>query len=249
MRIDIITAFPNMFPSVLGESIIKRSLEKGTVTITVHDLRNYTWDKHRSVDDYPFGGGPGMVMKPEPFFEAVDEVVGTRNSNGGRRFVLFSPQGSILNQEKVRELSMLDHLVLLCGHYEGVDERVRLALAPEEISIGDYVLTGGELPAMVLVDAVARLLPGTINTESLQEESFSRGLLEYPHYTRPREYGGFKVPAVLLSGDHQKIKRWRYLQSLKRTWERRPDLLGGMCPAEIDEALRELEKLEKDHVD
>ncbi len=249
MRIDIITAFPGMFQSVFGESMIKRCLEKGLVNIVLNDLRDYTADKHRSVDDYPFGGGPGMVMKPEPFFEAVEAVMSQVAERGAARVILFSPQGSLLTQKKVRELSSLKHLVLICGHYEGVDERVRLALVQEEISIGDYVLTGGELPAMVLVDAVVRLLPGTLNEASLQEESFSTGLLEYPQYTRPREYRGLKVPPILLSGDHEKIRRWRRLQSVKRTLERRPDMLQEMSPEELAEIFKELEELEREEAE
>jgi len=190
-----------------------------------------------------------MVMKPEPFFEAVEAVMSQVAERGAARVILFSPQGSLLTQKKVRELSSLKHLVLICGHYEGVDERVRLALVQEEISIGDYVLTGGELPAMVLVDAVVRLLPGTLNEASLQEESFSTGLLEYPQYTRPREYRGLKVPPILLSGDHEKIRRWRRLQSVKRTLERRPDMLQEMSPEELAEIFKELEELEREEAE
>ncbi len=227
MLIDIVSAFPEMFQSVFGESMIKRTVEKGLVTIRVHDLRDYTADRHRQVDDCPFGGGPGMVMKPEPFFEAVEAVRQGKTGAMECRVLLMSPQGSTLTQAKVRELSRIDHLVILCGHYEGVDERVRLYLADEEISIGDYVLTGGELAAMVVVDSLVRLVPGALRASSLEEESFSRGLLEYPQYTRPREYKGMGVPEILLSGDHERIRRWREQRALQKTRERRPDLLGG----------------------
>ncbi len=226
MLIDIVSAFPEMFQSVLGESMIKRTVEKRLVTIRIHDLRDYTADRHRQVDDCPFGGGPGMVMKPEPFFEAVEALRQGKTGGMKSRVLLMSPQGRTLAQAKVRELSRIDHLVILCGHYEGVDERVRLHLADEEISIGDYVLTGGELAAMVVVDSVVRLIPGALKASSLEEESFSRGLLEYPQYTRPREYRGMGVPEVLLSGDHERIRRWREERALQRTRERRPDLLG-----------------------
>ncbi len=227
MLIDIVSAFPEMFQSVFGESMIKRTVGKGLVTIRIHDLRDYTADRHRQVDDCPFGGGPGMVMKPEPFFEAVEAVRQGKTGAMESRVLLMSPQGSTLTQAKVRELSRIDHLVILCGHYEGVDERVRLYLADEEISIGDYVLTGGELAAMVVVDSLVRLVPGALRVSSLEEESFSRGLLEYPQYTRPREYRGMGVPEILLSGDHERIRRWREQRALQKTRERRPDLLGG----------------------
>ncbi len=227
MLIDIVSAFPEMFQSVFGESMIKRTVGKGLVTIRIHDLRDYTADRHRQVDDCPFGGGPGMVMKPEPFFEAVEAVRQGKTGAMESRVLLMSPQGSTLTQAKVRELSRIDHLVILCGHYEGVDERGRLYLADEEISIGDYVLTGGELAAMVVVDSLVRLVPGALRVSSLEEESFSRGLLEYPQYTRPREYRGMGVPEILLSGDHERIRRWREQRALQKTRERRPDLLGG----------------------
>ncbi len=204
--------------------MIKRTVEKELVTINIRDLRDYTNDKHRQVDDCPFGGGPGMVMKPEPFFDAV-EFVRREQVGSSTKTLLMSPQGKVFSQQKAHELSQMEHLVILCGHYEGVDERVRLFLADEEISIGDYVLTGGELAAMVVVDAVVRLLPGALNQLSLDEESFSSGLLEYPQYTRPRDFRDMKVPDVLLSGDHERIRHWREQMALKRTKERRPDLL------------------------
>ena len=222
--IDIISAFPEMFKSVFGESMIKRTVEKGLVSLNIRDLRDFTRDKHRQVDDCPFGGGPGMVMKPEPFFEAV-EFVRREQETLSTITLLMSPQGNVFSQQQAHQLSQMEHLVILCGHYEGVDERVRLFLVDEEVSIGDYVLTGGELAAMVVVDAVVRLLPGALNQSSLNEESFSRGLLEYPQYTRPREFRDMKVPDVLLSGDHARIRRWREKIALKRTKEQRPDLL------------------------
>jgi len=203
--------------------MIKRALEKGLVDIRIHDLRDFSEDKHRRVDDSPYGGGPGMVMKPEPFFKAVRAVRKECPSKG--RVILMSPQGLLLTQDKLKELSGEKNLIVLCGHYEGVDERVRAHLADEEISIGDYVLAGGEIPAMVMVDALVRLIPGVLNVSSLEEESFADGLLEYPQFTRPREYEGMCVPEILLSGDHENIRRWRYQEALKRTLKLRPDLL------------------------
>lgn len=223
MLISIISIFPGLFQSVFAESMIKRAQEKGLLEISIYDLRDFSEDKHRRVDDYPYGGGAGMVMKPEPFFKAV-RAVRERSPVKGKT-VLMSPQGVRLTQDKLKELSKEKHLIILCGHYEGIDERVRLYLADEEISIGDYILTGGEIPAMVMVDALARLIPGVLSTSSLEEESFACGLLEYPQYTRPQEYEGMCVPEILLSGDHEKIRQWRYEEALKRTLKLRPDLL------------------------
>ncbi len=226
MRIDVLTIFPEMFPPVLGASILQRAAAKGVVEVHVHDLRDWSHDKHKKVDDRPYGGGPGMVMKPEPFFEAVEEI--KKRSNGSARVVLLSPQGEKLTQATVQRLAAVPWLILLCGHYEGVDDRVRAGLAAEEISIGDYILTCGELPAMVLVDALVRLLPGSLgDQQSPEEESFSGNLLEYPQYTRPSEYRGMRVPEVLLSGDLPRITEWRKLQSLRRTADKRPDLIHG----------------------
>ncbi len=232
MLIDIITIFPKMFAPVLNESIIKRAQQKGKVKIHIHDLRNYSSDKHCKVDDRPFGGGSGMVMNAEPIFKAVEEirseVKGERLKVKGcrPRVILLCPQGKMLNQKVAKRFAKYKHLILICGHYEGVDERVREYLADEEISIGDYVLTGGELPSMVLVDAVVRLLPGVLGDKnSLNFESFEGNLLEYPQYTRPADFRGFKVPAVLLSGDHNKIEVWRKKEAIKRTKQKRPDLL------------------------
>jgi tRNA (guanine37-N1)-methyltransferase len=225
MRIDIVTIFPKMFEPILNESIIKRSQAKGKVKIYLHDLRDYTADKHRKVDDRPFGGGSGMVIRPEPIFNAVEEIKsGVRSQEPG--VILLCPQGKKLTQKIAYRLSRYKHLIIICGHYEGVDERVRQRLANEEISIGDYVLTGGELPAMVLLDALVRLVPGVLgDKKSLKFESFEGNLLEYPQYTRPARFRGLKVPAILLSGNHKKIEIWRKKEALKRTRLKRPDLL------------------------
>ncbi|MDD5731126.1 MAG: tRNA (guanosine(37)-N1)-methyltransferase TrmD [Candidatus Omnitrophica bacterium] len=221
MRIDIITIFPKMFEPVLGESIIKRAQAKGKIRIFVHDLRDYSSDKHRKVDDRPFGGGSGMVMSVEPIIKAV-KAVRSKNS----KVILLCPQGKTLNQETAGKIAKFKHIILICGHYEGVDERVKEHLADEEISIGDYVLTGGELPAMVLVDCVARLIPGVLGDKnSLKFESFEGNLLEYPQYTRPASLGGMNVPDILLSGNHTEIEKWRREQAIKKTRERRPDIL------------------------
>lgn len=221
MRIDVLTLFPGMFDNVLNESIIKRARKSGRVKINVHNLRDWTRDRHRTADDKPFGGGAGMVMKPEPLFEAIDDL---KKSNA--RIVLLTPQGKKLNQKLAKRLSKYRHLILICGHYEGVDERVRKYLATDEISIGDYVLTCGELPAMVLIDSVIRLVPGVLgHKDSAKFESFERNLLEHSQYTRPAEYRGMKVPKVLLRGNHKRIEEWRRKESIKRTKKRRPDLL------------------------
>jgi tRNA (guanine37-N1)-methyltransferase len=221
MRIDVLTLFPAMFTGPLDESIIKRARETGLLELRLHNLRDYAHDRHKAVDDRPFGGGPGMLLKPEPIFEAVEQLAGQ-----SARVILFSPAGRTFNQAIARELAGRPHLLLISGHYEGFDERVRERLAHDELSIGDYVLTNGGLPVMVVIDAVARLLPGVLgDQESAREESFSRGLLEYPQYTRPAEFRGMKVPDVLLSGNHAQIARWREEQARLRTQARRPDLL------------------------
>lgn len=228
MRIDIVTIFPGMFAPILNESIIKRAQKKGKAKIYVHNLRDYTLDKHRKVDDRPFGGGSGMVMNAEPIFRAV-EAIKSKVRRQNSQVILLCPQGENLNQKTAKRLTGYKHLILICGHYEGVDERVREHLADEEISIGDYVLTGGELPAMVLVDSVVRLIPGVLGDKnSLNFESFEDNLLEYPQYTRPADFRGFKVPAILLSGDHKKIEAWRQKQALKKTRQRRPNLLRSI---------------------
>jgi tRNA (guanine37-N1)-methyltransferase len=214
-----------MFAPVLNESIIKIAQKKGKVKIFVHDLRDYSCDKHRKVDDRPFGGGSGMVMRPEPIFQAV-KAIKSKVKSQKSKIILLSPQGRCFNQQEAKRLAKDKHLILICGHYEGVDERVRQHLVDKEISVGDYVLTGGELPAMVLVDTIVRLLPGVLGDKnSLNFESFEGNLLEYPHYTRPANYRGMEVPAVLVSGNHNKIAQWRKQKSWERTKKKRPDLL------------------------
>lgn len=227
MLIDVLTIFPDSFAPVLNESILKRAQKSGKAKIRVNDIRDFSVDKHRKVDDRPFGGGPGMVMSAQPIFSAVEAIKrNTRYTRRNTRIILLSPQGKTLTQKLAKRLSAFKHLVFICGHYEGVDERVRQYLADEEVSIGDYVLTGGELPAMVLIDCIVRLLPGVLGrSESLEEESFQGGLLEYPHYTRPAVFKGKKVPQVLTSGDHKLIKKWREDKALELTRERRVDLL------------------------
>lgn len=222
MKISIISIFPEMFNSPFNYGTLKIAQDKGLIEISLIDLRDFTEDKHHQVDDEPYGGGPGMVMKPEPFFKAVEGI----KPNKGDPVVLMTPQGHPLNQKIVDSFSLHNHLVLLCPRYEGIDERVRTNLASHEISIGDYVLSGGELPAMVFIDSVVRKLEGVLgSTESLIEESFAQNLLEYPQYTRPADFRGLKVPEILLSGNHQEIKNWRQKQALERTAKKRPDLL------------------------
>jgi len=221
MKIDVLTLFPAMFAGPLDESIVARARRAGLLELSIHNLRDYAHDRHKTVDDRPFGGGPGMLLKPEPIFEAVEKLAGPK-----ARVILLSPAGRQFNQAIARQLAQLDELLMITGHYEGFDERIRDQLADDELSIGDYVLTNGALPAMVIIDAVTRLLPGALgDDESAHEESFSHGLLEYPQYTRPAEFNGMKVPDVLLSGNHAEIAKWRAEQSRQRTEERRPDLL------------------------
>jgi tRNA (guanine37-N1)-methyltransferase len=221
MKIDVLTLFPAMFAGPLDESIIKRARQKGLLDLKIHDLRDWTHDRHRTVDDRPFGGGPGMLLKPEPLFDAVENLKREKT-----RVILFSPSGRKFDQNIARELAHQEDLLLITGHYEGFDERVREVLVDDELSIGDYVLTNGALPAMVVVDAVTRLLPGVLgDDESSHDESFSAGLLEYPQYTRPAEFRGMKVPEVLLSGNHAEIEKWRREQAQLQTQVRRPDLL------------------------
>jgi tRNA (guanine37-N1)-methyltransferase len=221
MKIDVLTLFPGMFTGPLDESIIKRARQAGLLDLQLHQLRDWTHDRHKTVDDRPFGGGPGMLLKPEPIFEAVESLQREQT-----RVVLMSPSGRKFDQAIARELAQQEHLVLVTGHYEGFDERIREALADDELSIGDYVLTNGALPAMVVIDAVTRLLPGVLGDDaSSSEESFSHGLLEYPQYTRPAEFRGMQVPEVLVSGNHAEIARWRVEQARLRTRERRADLM------------------------
>jgi tRNA (guanine37-N1)-methyltransferase len=223
MRIDVVTAFPRIFLSPLNESILKKAQERGVVEIVVHDLRDYAHDRHKTVDDAPYGGGAGMVLKPEPVFECVEELFSKRSYD---EVILLTADGETFSQAMANQLSIKQSLLFICGHYKGVDERIRERLVTMEISIGDYVLTGGEIPALVVVDAVVRLLPGALgDSESALCDSFQAGLLDSPQYTRPAEYRGMKVPDILLSGDHEEVRRWREQKSLERTAKRRPDLL------------------------
>jgi tRNA (guanine37-N1)-methyltransferase len=223
VRIDVLTLFPEMFPGIFDSGIMKRAIEQKLVTIGVHNIRDYTHDKHHTADDYPYGGGAGMVLKPEPIFEAVEAI----DKKEGTPIILLSPQGRLFTQKVAQELAQHSQLVLICGHYEGVDERVREHLASDEISIGDYVLSGGELAAMVVMESVFRLVPGVLGSEeSPLDDSHVGGLLEYPHYTRPPEYRGWPVPEILLSGNHAQIKSWRRQQAIRRTLEKRPELLS-----------------------
>jgi tRNA (guanine37-N1)-methyltransferase len=250
MRFDVVTIFPAMVEQALGAGIIGRAIERGTLEVTVRDLRDFTFDRHRVVDDVPYGGGPGMVLKPEPLFRALDTI--ERGSGGKPLVLLTSPQGTRLTQDVAQRLSAARHLVVLCGRYEGVDDRVR-SRVDEEISIGDYVLSGGELAALVIVDAVSRLVPGVVGDEqSVAEDSFSRGLLDFPQYTRPSaitaapgasDAGVLKVPDVLLSGNHAEIRRWRKREAVSRTLVRRPDLLpSATLDAEEQQLLQELKE-------
>ena len=224
MKIDFLTLFPEMFEGVLGSSILQNAQDKDAARFRVVNFRAYSDNKHQTVDDYPYGGGAGMVLKPQPVFDAVEKL--TAEAGGSPRIILVCPQGERYTQQKAEELAREEHLMFICGHYEGYDERIREHLSTDEISIGDFVLTGGELPAMMIADSVVRLLPGVLGKEeSHLEDSFSTGLLEHPHYTRPADYKGLKVPDVLTSGNHAKIKEWRRKESLRRTFLRRPDLL------------------------
>jgi tRNA (guanine37-N1)-methyltransferase len=231
--VDIVTIFPQMIEPALAEGVVGRARTKGLVEVRARDLRDYTSDRHRVVDDMPFGGGPGMVMKPEPLFRAIEEIRAERNAERSEiergaptAVILTTPQGRRFSHAEAVRFSRMERLIIICGRYEGVDERVAEALVTDEISIGDYVLTGGELPALVVVDAVVRLVPGVVgDEESVAADSFVDGLLDYPHYTRPAEFKGMKVPDVLLSGHHAEIQRWRREQQLRRTEERRPDLI------------------------
>ncbi len=242
MHFDIFTLFPDMFQGPFSESILKRAQERGLLSIALHNIREFTTDKHHVVDDYPYGGGAGMVMKPEPIFTAVEAVY------LGGPIILLSPQGRLFNQQTARTLAQEARVTLICGHYEGIDERVRQHLVTDELSIGDYVLTGGELAAMIVVDATSRLIPGVLGgEESILEESHGTGLLEYPHYTRPPKFRSWHVPDVLLSGNHAQIARWRRKESIRRTRERRPDLFEKLdLSRKVDmKLLRELEEESK----
>ena len=245
MKFDIVTIFPGMVGAGLTEGVVGRGVERGLLDVQIHDLRDYTVDRHRSVDDVPYGGGPGMVMKPEPLMRAV-ETIRTRRGVPDT-VVLLSPQGRRFTQAEAVRLSGLRHVALLCGRYEGIDERIRALVASEELSIGDYVLSGGELAALVIVDAVSRLVPGVVgDSQSVDEDSFSRGLLDHPHYTRPADVSGHKVPDVLLSGHHEEVRRWRRKMAIQRTLERRPELLDtAVLDAEQRALLDEIRKEEE----
>ncbi|WP_265443900.1 tRNA (guanosine(37)-N1)-methyltransferase TrmD [Acetivibrio straminisolvens] len=251
MKFDVLTLFPEIFDAVLGESIIGRARKNNIIQINTINIRDFSLNKHRKVDDYPYGGGGGMVMMAQPIYDAYLSVLERLNYERlyyKPRVIYLSPQGRVLNQQIVKELSKEQHLILLCGHYEGVDERVIEEIVDDEISIGDYVLTGGELPAMVLIDSISRLIPGVLsNEESYSQESHYEGLLEYPQYTRPYEFCKRKVPDVLMSGHHENINRWRRQQSLKRTYLKRPDLFNKLSLDETDRKLLEevLEETEK----
>ncbi len=247
MRIDIITLFPSMFRGPFDESIIKRARKKGILEINLHNLRDFTGDRHRTVDDLPYGGGAGMVMKPEPLFRAVEKVKEEKRSSW--KVILLSPQGQPFAQEKAKELAQEEALIFICGHYEGVDERVREHLIDEELSLGDFVLTGGELAAMVIVDAIARMLPEVLGCkDSIREDSFYQTLLDYPHYTRPAEFRGWKVPGVLISGNHQKIREWRKKKKLENTFKKRPDLLKtAKLSREEEEMLEQIKRARTEH--
>ena len=269
MRVDVLTLFPEMFAGVFGSSILGKAQDKGIVSFNAINFRDYAGNKHGTVDDTPYGGGAGMVLKPEPIFRAVEDLLG-RQVDGDTgdsaehpavaaepdlaanpsvrppRIILMCPQGETFTQKKAEELAQEDHLIFICGHYEGYDERIRQHLVTDELSIGDYVLTGGELPAMVVIDSVTRLLPGVLGNEtSAITDSFSTGLLEYPHYTRPVEFRGWRVPDILLSGHHANVDEWRRKEALRRTWERRPDLLEKVELSPKD--LRWLEEIKASH--
>ncbi len=244
MNFHVLTLFPEMIEEGLGTSVTGRALQQGTISLHTVNIRDYSKDKHRHVDDYPYGGGAGMVMQPEPIYLAYEEIAKTLDTTP--KVVYVTPQGKVFNQKMAEEFSREEDIIFLCGHYEGVDERILEEIVTDYVSIGDYVLTGGELPAMVMIDAVSRLVPGVLNNEESAEfESFYDNLLEYPQYTRPAEFHGKKVPEVLLSGHHRNIEKWRREQSLQRTWERRPDLLEQANLTQEDKKyLRKLESTE-----
>ena len=246
IRFDVFTLFPDIVRSYFEASVVGRAQQAALIDVQVHNIRDFTLDRHRTTDDVPYGGGGGMIMKPEPIFRAAETVLG--ESIGSVPVLLLTPQGRPFNHERAKELSRLPRLALLCGRYEGVDERVREHLATDEISIGDYVLTGGEVPAMIVIDAVARLIPGVLgDAEAAAEDSHAAGLLEYPHYTRPVEFRGWRVPDVLVSGDHARIAEWRRAQSLRRTMARRPDMFQRIALS--DSELESLEQASDDEAD
>ncbi|MFR8869101.1 tRNA (guanosine(37)-N1)-methyltransferase TrmD [Paraclostridium sordellii] len=229
MRFHIMTLFPEIFNSYMSESIMKRAVEKGIIEVNIYNIRDFSTNKHKKVDDYPFGGGAGMVMTPQPIYDTYKYIVDKFNIEEPR-VIYLTPKGKVYNQEIATDMSSYEDIILLCGHYEGIDQRIIDSIVTDEISIGDYVLTGGELPALILIDSISRLIPGVLNqNESFEEESFKDNLLEYPHYTRPREFMGMEVPEVLLSGNHKKIDEWRHDKSIEITKERRPDLYKKAC--------------------
>ena len=229
MKFHIMTLFPDIFKSYMNESIMKRAIEKGSIEVYIYNIRDFSNNKHKKVDDYPFGGGAGMLMTPQPIYDTYMHIVNT-HSIKNPRVIYLTPKGKVHSQEIAKDMSLSDDIILLCGHYEGIDQRIIDLIVTDEISIGDYVLTGGELPALILIDSISRLIPGVLSqNESFEEESFKDNLLEYPHYTRPREFMGMKVPDVLLSGNHKKIEQWRYDESVKITKKRRPDLYKKTC--------------------
>jgi tRNA (guanine37-N1)-methyltransferase len=236
MKCDVLTLFPDIINSYLRESILKRAQDKGLLEVKIYNIRDFSSDKHKTVDDYPYGGGPGMVLKPEPLFSAIKEI---KKDNVERRVILLSPQGKPFTQTTAKELATEQRrIIFICGRYEGIDERVRTCLVDEELSIGDYIITGGELAALVIIDASTRLIPGALgDNRSVVEESFSWGLLDYPHYTRPREYEGLKVPEVLISGNHKEIWQWRRKEALKKTLQVRPELIEKIELTEEDQRL------------
>jgi tRNA (guanine37-N1)-methyltransferase len=252
MQFEVFTLLPEVFPAYLESSILQRARQRGLIEVRVHNIRDYTLDKHHTTDDIPYGGGGGMVMKPEPVFDAVESVLGRFDTSFGRRaapqpdcpIILLTPQGRVFNQRIAAEFSLHEKIALICGRYEGVDERIRTHLVTDEISIGDFVLTGGEIPALILIDAISRFIPGVLgDPDGAMDDSHASGLLEYPHYTRPPDFRGWPVPDVLLSGDHAKINQWRREQSLRRTLARRPDLLNKAELSEVDKKL--LERIRK----
>ena len=243
MKFEIFTLLPEVFPPYLESSILQRARQRGLIEVNVHNIRDYTHDRHHTTDDTPYGGGGGMVMKPEPVFEAVESVLGIAAAQAQPTpapVILLTPQGRVFTQRVAEELSTYERIALLCGRYEGVDERIREHLVTDEISIGDYVLTGGELPALMVIDAVSRLLPGVLGDPTgAEDDSHSMGLLEYPHYTRPPEFRGWQVPEILLSGDHGRIEKWRREQALTRTFNKRPDMLESAALSEADKKIVE----------
>src|ERR1043165_451166 len=250
MQFEVFTLLPEVFPPYLESSILQRARQRGLIDVRVHNIRDYTHDKHHTTDDTPYGGGGGMVMKPDPVFEAIESVLGFTadpKQPPPAPVILLTPQGRVFNQRIAEELSGHERIALLCGRYEGVDERIREHLVTDEISLGDYVLTGGELPALMIIDAISRLIPGVLGDPTgAQDDSHSMGLLEYPHYTKPPEFRGWQVPEVLLSGDHGKIEKWRREQALQRTLQRRPDILEKAELSEADKKMLEKIKSKSD---